>query len=237
MEIPVVEFSLTKTFFWEYMGWGPENSRNVEKILLAVISRPRYGELWFLSPFLFEPSQAEIETSPLLEKKLQDRNWDRDLYSSQILLSLGTQVLTSGKSIDRQIKGAPLRTTIYKTWNFWNEVLAAPCCLLELKFTIYWYIKHQISRNNLAGQSSCDLLSDRGIYWGNAENIFRYLSYFFLGGFIKGWMLQESPISVHVCFKVGSWCNLVLVLVLVQSRLIVQLPGEVKDKEDSGWWW
>ena len=80
-----------------------------------VISRPRDGELWFLSPFLFEPSQAEIETSPLLEKKIQDRNWDRDLYSSQIQLSLGTQVLTSGKSIDRQIKGALLRTTIYKT--------------------------------------------------------------------------------------------------------------------------
>ena len=100
------------------MGWGPENSWNVEKILLAVISRPQDGELWFLSPFLFEPSQAEIETSPLLEKKIQDRNWDRDLYSSQIQLSLGTQVLTSGKSIDRQIKGALLRTTIYKTWNF-----------------------------------------------------------------------------------------------------------------------
>ena len=100
------------------MGWGPKNSWNVEKIHLAVISRPQDGELWFLSPFLFEPSQAEIETSPLLEKKIQDRNWDRDLYSSQIHLSLGTQVLTSGKSIDRQIKGALLRTTIYKTWNF-----------------------------------------------------------------------------------------------------------------------
>ena len=57
---------------------------------------------------------------------------------------------------------------------------------------------------------------------------------FFLEGFIKGWIFPQSPTSVHVCFKVGSWCNLVLVLVLVQSHTIVQLPGWVKDREDSG---
>ena len=108
---PFVDVSRVSTV---HLGKRVFAERLVEKILLAVISRPRDGELWFLSPFLFEPSQAEIETSPLLEKKIQDRNWDRDLYSSQIQLSLGTQVLTSGKSIDRQIKGALLRTTIYK---------------------------------------------------------------------------------------------------------------------------
>ena len=61
---------------------------------------------------------------------------------------------------------------------------------------------------------------------------------FFLEGFIKGWIFPQSPISAHVCFKVGAiwcWCDL---LVLVQSCLIVRLRGEVKDKEDSGWrWW
>ena len=56
---------------------------------------------------------------------------------------------------------------------------------------------------------------------------------FFLEGFIKGWIFPQSSISAHVCFKVGPWCNLVLVLVLVlvQSHTIVH-PGEVKDKED-----
>ena len=88
---------------------------------------------------------------------------------------------------------------------FWNEVLAL-CCLLEL-YELVHNFKHQSSRNNLVGQSRSDLLSDRGIYWGNAENILGCLSKFFLEGFIKGWMLPQSPISAHVCFKVGAiWC-------------------------------
>ena len=38
------------------------------------------------------------------------------------------------------------------------------------------HILNESSRNNLVGQSSSDLLSDRGIYRGNGENIFGYLS-------------------------------------------------------------
>ena len=111
-------------------------------------------------------------------------------YSNQVKRKLKLLLFSKRNSRTGIGTGICILPRSYSPWGlkFWlreNQLidrLRAPSWELQfIRHETFWNkvsaLKHQSSRYNLVGQSSSDLLSDRGIYWGNAEILFGCLSY------------------------------------------------------------